>query len=216
MNLRSVLLPTLVLLVAATARAHTGHAPTAPQADAPAAPAARAAPGGTRDPQAYFTDTELVTQDGRKLRFYSDVLAGRTVVVNIVYTHCNDACPLITQKLLEVRQRLGERFGSEVVFLTLTSDPERDTPAVLKRFAREQGADVPGWLFLTGSKDNVGLVLRRLGSSSANVEEHPTLIFAGNVPAKRWTKIRPDAPGQLIAERIRLLADATAELAGSH
>ncbi len=65
---------------------------------------------------------------------------------------------------------------------------------------------MPGWLFLTGSKENIGTILKKFGSYSQNVEEHSTLLMAGNVPVKRWAKMRPDAPAQLIAERIVTVA----------
>src|SRR5512134_3006712 len=113
--------------------AHSEHdAPAkAPEQKEPVAdiPAKRAAPP---DPRAYFTDTELVTQEGRKVRFYSDVLDGRIVLINTIYTNCQDACPLITQKLNEVRAQVGDMFGSKIYFVTITSDPVRDTPKALK------------------------------------------------------------------------------------
>lgn len=172
--------------------------------------AAPPAKQGTHDARTYFTDTELLTQDAKRVRFYSDAMQGRTVLINVVYTNCKDACPLITQKLIRVRALLGESFGREVFFLTLTSDPERDSPAMLKRFAGAQGADVPGWSWLTGPKAGIETVLKRLGQFSKTVEEHSTLLIAGNVPAKRWSKIRPDAPAEAIAQRLRLLAEGTA------
>lgn len=197
----------LALIVGGAAAAHDGRdAPAQKDAIAPVTGAAAAA--GTRDARAYFTDLELRAHDGRKLRFYSDVLEGRTVLINIVYTHCQDACPLITQRLNEVRALIGERFGRDVHFVTLTSDPERDSPAALRAFAAKQSADVAGWTFLTGERANVEHILKKLGQFSQTVESHSTLLIAGNVGAKRWSKIRPDAPPLAIAERLKLLADA--------
>jgi protein SCO1 len=170
--------------------------------------AVTAAEGGTRDAATYFTNTELLTHDGRKVRFHDDVLAGKTVLINVIYTHCQDACPVITQQLNEVRKRLPE-FGRQVHFVTLSSDPARDTPQALKQFARKQGVDVDGWTFLTGRKENIDHILKKLGQFSANIEGHSTLLIAGNVPAKRWSKIRADAPPQAIAARLALLADAS-------
>lgn len=191
----------------AAAAAHDGRAAPA-QKDAIAPVAGTAAAAGTRDARAYFTDLELRTHDGRKVRFYSDVLEGRTVLINVIYTNCRDACPLITQRLNEVRALIGERFGRDVHFVTLTSDPERDSPATLREFAAKQSADVAGWTFLTGERANVEHILKKLGQFSQTVESHSTLLIAGNVGAKRWSKIRPDAPPLAIAERLKLLADA--------
>jgi len=199
------------LLVAGACTATQAHpgAHAVPKADGkPQAEAAPAPVEGTRDARSYFTDTLLLTQDGRSVRFYSDVLADRVVLINVVFTHCEDACPLITRKLKDVRDRLGARFGQSVHFVSLSIDPERDSPQALKQFARSQGADEPGWTFLTGPKADVDRVLARLGQLSPTVQEHSTLLIAGNVGAKRWSKIRPDAPPAAIAERLRLLAGA--------
>lgn len=161
---------------------------------------------GTRDAKTYFTDTELLTQDGRSVRFYSDVLADRVVLINVVYTNCEDACPLITRKLIEVRQRLEEKVGKAVWFVSISTDPERDSPQALKKFAQAQGADESRWFFLTGAKANVDQVLKRLGQMGPSAEEHSTLLIAGDVAGKRWSKIRPDAPPSAIAERLKVLA----------
>jgi protein SCO1 len=194
-------------LVGGTAWAHTDHPATPPAQKEPIAPIpAPPERKGTRDARTYFTDTELLTQDGRQVRFYTDAMQGKTVLINVIYTNCKDACPLITQKLNETRAHVGDRFGREVFFITLTSDPERDTPGEMKAFAQKQGADVDGWTWLTGRKQDIDFLLRRLGQFSKHVEEHSTLLIAGNVPNKRWTKIRPDTPPEAIAERLKLLS----------
>ena len=159
---------------------------------------------GTLDARSYFTDTLLLDQDGREVRFYSDVLAGRVVLLNVIFTSCEDACPLITRKLAEVRKSLGEQAG-KVHFISLSSDPQRDSPHALKAYANKHGADDPNWIFLTGDKDKVALVLGRLGHLSRSPEEHSTLLIAGDVPNKRWSKIRPDAPPAAIAQRLQLM-----------
>jgi cytochrome oxidase Cu insertion factor (SCO1/SenC/PrrC family) len=199
-----------LLGLAGSALAHDGPHKPAASGDQPVIAPIPERAGGTRDARSYFTDLELVTQDGRKVRFYSDMLEGRTVLINVIYTNCSDACPLITRVLLEARQQLGAQVGKDVHFVTLTSDPLRDTPAAMKAFAAKQSADLPGWTWLTGSKANIDHILKKLGQFSQNVEEHSTLLIAGNVPAKRWSKIRPDAPPVAIAERLKLLASASA------
>ncbi|BAU76682.1 Cytochrome oxidase biogenesis protein Sco1/SenC/PrrC, putative copper metallochaperone [Metapseudomonas furukawaii] len=171
-----------------------------------AQPTARAlAGGGTRDAQSYFTDTLLKDQNGRELRFYSDVLKGRRVMLNVIFTHCDDACPLITRKLKAVREAMDEDLAREVYFISLTSDAERDTPEVLKAFATRHGVDSPNWIFLTGARADMDLVLARLGQLGETPEGHSTLLIAGDVPNKRWSKIRPDAPVEAIAQRLQLM-----------
>ena len=195
------------LAACAGVQAHSAAPKTPAAAAQPAVtPIPERAAGGTRDARTYFTDLELQTQDARKVRFYSDMLEGRTVLINVIYTSCKDACPLITKQMLEVSRQIGPLFGKQVHFVSLTSDPKRDTPAALKAYAVKQGANVEGWSFVTGSKENVEHILKKLGQFSQNVEEHSTLLIAGNVPAKRWSKIRPDAPPVAIAERLHALA----------
>jgi cytochrome oxidase Cu insertion factor (SCO1/SenC/PrrC family) len=185
------------------AHAHQGsHAPPAVSPEPVAAPVS---PGGTRDARSYFTDTELLTQDGQRVRFYSDVLQDRAVLINVVFTNCEDACPLITHKLMDVRKLLSDS-GNDIWFVSISNDPERDSPQALKKFAQEQGVDESRWVFLTGGKEAIATVLGRLGQMSRTVEEHSTLLIAGNVAAKRWSKIRPDAPVPAIAERLQVLA----------
>lgn len=204
---RRCLLPLLLAgLLPWGAQAHQGHAPDghAPKAASQEPLAAPVSPG-TRDARSYFTDTELLTQDGRPVRFYSDVLQDKVVLINVIFTNCEDACPLISQKLKDVRKRLTAG-GKEVWFVSISNDPERDSPQALKKFAREQELDERHWVFLTGGKEAIGTVLGRLGQMSRSVEEHSTLLIAGDVAGKRWSKIRPDAPAPAIAERLQVLA----------
>jgi cytochrome oxidase Cu insertion factor (SCO1/SenC/PrrC family) len=197
----TLLAASLALLLAAPASAHEEK----PAAKGPAAQATPS-PGGNRDPRAYFTDVELRTQDNKAVRFYTDAMEGRTVVINFIYTNCKDACPLITQKMLQIRDLLGDKFNKEVFFITVSTDPERDSPAEMKKYAQKQSADIPGWLFLTGSRENITTVLKKFGSYSQNVEDHSTLLMVGNVPVKRWAKLRPDGAAQMLAERVLTIA----------
>ncbi|MEH6483189.1 MULTISPECIES: SCO family protein [Pseudomonas] len=161
---------------------------------------------GTHDAQTYFTDTVLLNQHGEEVRFYSDVMKDRIVMLNVIFTHCEDACPLITRKLREVREAMGEEKASKITFISLTSDPQRDTPEVLAEYARKQGADSPNWVFLTGTQANMDLVLKRLGHFIESPEQHSTQLIAGDVAHKQWSKIRPDAPVDAIAQRLQLLS----------
>ncbi|GLZ88258.1 hypothetical protein Pres01_43090 [Metapseudomonas resinovorans] len=195
----------LAMALANVALAHEGHEnhEGAPASNAPAVQTLKA--GGTTDAQTYFTDTLLRDQNGQEVRFYSDVLKGRLVMLNVIFTHCNDACPLITRKLKEVRDAMGEDLAKQVYFISLSSDAENDTPEVLKAFAAKHGVDSPNWIFLTGDKADMDLVLTRLGQLGESPEAHSTLLIAGDVPNKRWSKIRPDAPVPAIAQRLQLM-----------
>ncbi|TFH81849.1 MULTISPECIES: SCO family protein [Pseudomonas] len=186
------------LILGNVAFAHEGHVPEAP------APVAAAPAKGTHDAKTWFTDTPLLDQHGNTQRFYSDALQNRVVLLNVIFTSCNDACPLITRKLKEVRALLGDKADG-VTFISLTSDPLRDTPAVLKAYTLKQGADDPHWLFLTGDKAQMDLVLGRIGQIVPTPEQHSTQLIVGDVANKRWSKIRPDAPAAAIAQRLQLL-----------
>lgn len=186
-------------LLVSVAMAHEGHS-------SEPAPAIVAPPAtGTHDALTWFTDTPLVDQNGQTLRFYSDVLKNRVVLLNVIFTHCTDACPLITRKLTEVRQAMGKTLANEVYFISLSSDPARDTPEALKAFAQKQGAVDPHWLFLTGTKEQIDLVMSRLGHLLPSPEQHSTQIIVGDVANKRWSRVRPDAPPAAIAQRLQLL-----------
>ncbi|MGO0633697.1 SCO family protein [Pseudomonas sp. SAR267] len=195
-------------ILSAVAFAHEGHGPQRPSPQP--APPAMTSGGGTRDAQAWFTDTVLKDQNGRELRFYSDVLKDKVVMLNVIFTGCTDACPLITRKLREVRDAMGPALASQVTFVSISSDPLNDTPAALKAFAEKQGVDSANWLFLTGDKADVDLVLGRIGQFLPSPEQHSTQLIAGDVAGKRWSKIRPDAPPAAIAQRMQLLAQPLA------
>ncbi|MHC8354700.1 SCO family protein [Pseudomonas sp. LB3P81] len=178
--------------------AHEGH-----QEPAPAVAAAHPA-SGTHDAKTWFTDTPLQDQNGETLRFYSDALQNRVVLLNVIFTRYTDACPLITRKLKEVRELRGDEADG-ITFISLTSDPLRDTPAVLKAYTLKQGVNGPHWLFLTGDKAQMDLVLGRIGQIGPMPEQHSTQLIVGDVANKRGSKIRPDAPAVAIAQRLQLL-----------
>ena len=171
-----------------------------------ASPAAKAPPREEKA-RAYFTDTVLYDQDGRAVRFYSDVLQGNVVVVNFIFTRCTEACPLLTRRMNGVRRDLGDRFGREVRFVSISVDPEFDTPQEMRRFAEKQEAAHTGWTWLTGKKEDVDRVLARLGEVVASPGDHSTGFLAANVRTGHWTRIRPDASPAVVAQRVRELAD---------
>ena len=156
--------------------------------------------------RAYFTDLPVQDQDGRSLRFYSDVLKGRLVLINFVFTNCDSACPLATQKMKSVAEQLGGRLGESLFFISISVDPTRDTPAAMHQFAKAQGALLPGWLWLTGREENVLAIVKRLGQYSEDVSGHSTLMLAGNVPRAHWSKVAPMATVPQIATKLQSMA----------
>jgi protein SCO1/2 len=94
-------------------------------------------------------------------------LRGKVVAVTFIYTWCPDVCPMLTDKMARVQDELGSDFGSKVAFVSITVDPERDTPDALKEYAASFDADLAGWSFLTGSLATVREVARQYGVAVA-------------------------------------------------
>jgi protein SCO1/2 len=103
----------------------------------------------------------LTTQDGRPLALGE--LRGKVVLVTFMYASCPDACPLLSAKLAAIARRLGDDGRRKVFFVSITVDPEHDTPAVLATYARGYGIDTRGWAFVTGTPAEIGDVARRYG-----------------------------------------------------
>ena len=103
----------------------------------------------------------LTTQDGQRLALKN--LRGKVAAITFIFASCADTCPLLTAKMRRIQDRLGPAFGPRVVFLSITVDPERDTPAALKRYAEAYGANLAGWSFLTGSPEEIREVARDYG-----------------------------------------------------
>ena len=106
-------------------------------------------------------DFALISQDGVEATL--EDLRGKVIAVAFIYTWCPDVCPMLTDKMARVQDELGPDFGTEVAFVSITVDPERDTPEVLKEYAEAFDADLAGWSFLTGSLAAVREVARRYG-----------------------------------------------------
>ncbi len=110
----------------------------------------------------------LTSQDGAPVSLAD--FRGKVVAVTFIYTLCTDTCPVLTPMMSFVQDRLGPEFGRKIAFVSITVDPERDTPAVLKEYALAFGADLRGWSFLTGAPEVIREVTHRYG------------VFAGGAP----------------------------------
>jgi cytochrome oxidase Cu insertion factor (SCO1/SenC/PrrC family) len=158
----------------------------------------------------YFSNVELIDQDGRSLKFYDEVLKDNVVVISFIFTNCQSACPLMTRNLMMIRDMLREDELREMQFISISIDPLRDTPAAMKEFAQKHDADIDGWLWLTGQPDDVNFITQRLGSYTDNPEAHTTTLLAANVPNAHWTKIEPNVPPNGVVARLRLLVEENA------
>ena len=158
----------------------------------------------------YFTNLEVVDQDGQRLNFYDDVLKDKVVAINFIFTNCQGACPLMTKNLTFVRDMMGGEVGKSVHFVSISIDPLRDTPAAMKAFAQTHDADHAGWTWVTGDPDNLAAIVKKLGSYTDDPEAHTTQMLAANVRTAHWTKIAPNVPPQGIVERLKMLIEEDA------
>src|SRR4030095_4773432 len=110
----------------------------------------------------YFSNAVLTTHEGKKVRFYDDLIRGRVVLINMMYAQCDGICPTMTDNLVRVQQLLGPRVGRDVFMYSITLQPEQDSPQDLKIYAAVHGVK-PGWLFLTGQPADLRLIRYRLG-----------------------------------------------------
>lgn len=162
---------------------------------APLAPTTAAETAAAR----YFPDTTLINQYGKPVRFYSDLLKGKVVVISTIFADCGGVCPLIVERFAQVQAKLGDRLGREVTLISISVDPTTDTPERLLAYAEHAGAR-PGWHFLTGEKPDVDLVLKKLGQYVQSRDEHSNIFIIGNEPTGLWKKAFGLAPPEDIIE----------------
>jgi protein SCO1/2 len=135
----------------------------------------------------YFTDVELINQNGEKMRFYSDLIQGKVVIINSFFATCQGSCLPLNQNLAKVQEALGERLGKDVYILSISVDPTADTPPNLKQYAKKLQAR-PGWFFLTGAKDNVDFALKKIGQFVDDKQDHLNIFIIGNERTGLWKK----------------------------
>jgi cytochrome oxidase Cu insertion factor (SCO1/SenC/PrrC family) len=132
-------------------------------------------------------DLELVDKEGAPLKFKSEVIGDRLVVVNFIYTTCTTACPIQTAIFSHLQEALGPRLGTEVFLVSLSVDPATDVPPRLKAYAEKHKAR-EGWIWLTGRKSVMDEVLLGLRAYSSDLDEHPSMILIGDGKLGGWTR----------------------------
>ena len=148
----------------------------------------------------YFPNVTLTTETGKKVKFYDDVLKGKVLVVNFVFTKCGDVCPLDTAQLKKVSEILGDKMGKSIFFYSISVDPTNDTPAALSEFKKKYEIG-KGWTFLTGSVDDITLIQKKFGLEPAGDKptEHSTTILLANEATGQWIKRSPYENPQMLA-----------------
>lgn len=184
----------------------------------PPSPAARAPGGGDSAAAAVrmrqrIPNVPLVTHENRAVRFYDDMVKGKVVLINFMYTDCKDICPITTAMLVQVQEALGDALGREVFLYSITLDPKIDTPEVLKRYANAVGAR-PGWYFFTGKRADIEQLRRKLGlydrdpAIDADKTQHLGFLVYGSEPIGRWSMIPVVAgPKRIVRDLSRWAAE---------
>jgi protein SCO1/2 len=156
------------------ARAHDAHS----HGTAPAAAAGAA--------KVVLSDKPLLDQTGRPVRLH-EVIGERIAIVNFIYTTCTTVCPVTSATFAQLQDRLGAALGKDVVLVSITVDPVRDTPERLREYSSRHGAR-EGWVWLTGAKREVDDVLKGFGAYTPNVEDHPAMVLVGDAAIGAWSR----------------------------
>lgn len=154
----------------------------------------------------YFPNPLLTSHQGKQLRFFSDLIKDKVVVINFIYTSCPDECALETARLREVQKILADRVGKDVFLYSITIDPGNDTPQVLKEYADKFEAG-PGWLFLTGKDADITQLRVKLGlytpqDQEGKLQDHNLSLIIGNQKTGQWMKISPHENPYIIATQV--------------
>jgi len=134
----------------------------------------------------------LWTHEGRKVRFFDDLVKGKVVAINMMYAKCEGICPRMTTNLVQVQRELGDLLGRDVFMYSITLEPAQDTPEVLARYVERHPVQ-PRWPFLTGAPDDIEAIRKSLGfydpdpDVDADKKQHTGMVRIGNERLDRWT-----------------------------
>jgi protein SCO1/2 len=153
-----------------------------------------------------FPNVTLTTHEGKKVKFYDDLIKDKIVIINFMYVKCDGTCPGTTANLVKVQKLLGDRVGKDIFMYSITLKPEEDTPRVLKEYAKAYKVG-PGWQFLTGDPKNIELLRQKLGFidrdpvRDANKSNHINMLRWGNEPQTLWAGCPVSlAPSKIVKE----------------
>jgi len=142
--------------------------------------------GSTAFSSSKIPDAQVLDQNGKQLNFYSDLIKGKTVAINFVFTTCTAICPSLSATFRRVQQDAATR-GIDVQLISVSVDPTTDTPERLHDYAAKFKAG-PSWTFVTGDKARIDSVLQGLGAAVSNKNDHTPMILIGNDSSDYWTR----------------------------
>lgn len=151
----------------------------------------------------YFTDLKVLTHEGKEMRFYTDLLKDRQVVISFFYTNCPTA-QMSQVTLFKLQKMAANQMGGDIHIFSLSVDPERDTLKAVQEYAARFNPQ-KGWLFLTGKKEPVGEINRRLGNRNTAPEAHMQVFLLGNLKTGRWVRLPESASAMAVSEGLRSL-----------
>jgi cytochrome oxidase Cu insertion factor (SCO1/SenC/PrrC family) len=131
-------------------------------------------------------DVRVYDQNSKQLNFYRDLVKGRTVAINFIFTTCTGVCPPMSATFRKVQQNLPA-MTPPIQLISISVDPVTDTPERMREFAAKFHAG-PGWTFVTGDKNEIDLLLQALGVAVANKNDHTPMILIGNEITDHWTR----------------------------
>ena len=148
-------------------------------------------------------DVRVLDQNGHPLDFYRDLVKGKTVAINFIFTSCETVCPMTTAVMRDAQARTAAKAAAQ--FISISVDPEIDRPAVLARYAARFHAE-PGWTFVTGDRPQIEKLLKAFGVTTADKNDHTPLVFVGNDRVSEWTRISGLAPADQLARAVEQAA----------
>jgi protein SCO1/2 len=165
------------------------------------------APADTPNNVRRFSNGVLLTHENKQVKFYDDLIHGKQFIANFMYANCTGACPLITEKLVQVYKALKDRMGENLFIYSFTLYPEQDDPAALKKFAQMHGALLPGWTFLTGDPYDLETIRYRLFRENhikfdLSKGFHAAQLRVINDARNLWTHVSPNASLETILKHI--------------
>jgi protein SCO1/2 len=155
-----------------------------------------------------FPNVPLITHEGKVVKFYDDLIKNKTVMINFMYAQCGEICPGMTANLREVQKELGDRVGKDIFMYSISLEPEKDTPEMLKAYA-ELFHVKEGWTFLTGKKGDIELLRKQLGFSLSDPAldqdktQHIGVVKFGIESIERWGMSPALGDPKYIAEYLR-------------
>ena len=143
--------------------------------------------------RSYLTNALLTTHEGKKVRFYDDLIRNKITIINMMYAKCDGICPMVTSNLKKVYQGLKGRIGVDTFMYSISLKPEQDSPKALKHFAEMHSANLPGWQFLTGDADEIETIRFRLfrwdhPGLDNDIDQHTGMVFLFNDNLSRTCK----------------------------